>query len=209
MRPGRIAECSYVSHRRVVEMLLYVPHRNRRLIRDRSRPRTATSTFTQLLNSDRRVEDRDVFQRCFVSVLLYVHRNHQAYQGDGEPRTATSTFTQLLPIWALTYFVEVVFFHSDLSELRHGLKMGTQDGPKRVYQDIIGIKSGRNRYKNNTLREHHRYAVEVGARSLAREYDAFTCSSQVTCLVLIDNMAFVLFSFLTFLCIHVTYSCWG
>ena len=36
-----------------------------RLIRDGD-PRTATSTFTQLLSSE-------------VSVLLYVHRNHQAY----------------------------------------------------------------------------------------------------------------------------------
>ena len=33
-----------------VEVLLYV-HRNRKLIRD-GEPRTATSTFTQLLNSD-------------------------------------------------------------------------------------------------------------------------------------------------------------
>ena len=35
----------------LVEVLLYV-HRNRRLIRDGS-PTTATSTFTQLLSSDR------------------------------------------------------------------------------------------------------------------------------------------------------------
>ena len=34
----------------LVEVLLYV-HRNRRLIRD-GEPRTATSTFTQLLSSD-------------------------------------------------------------------------------------------------------------------------------------------------------------
>ena len=37
------------QHRWLVEVLLYV-HRNRRFIRDRE-PRTATSTFTQLLSS--------------------------------------------------------------------------------------------------------------------------------------------------------------
>ena len=37
------------QHRWLVEVLLYV-HRNRRLIRD-GEPRTATSTFTQLLSS--------------------------------------------------------------------------------------------------------------------------------------------------------------
>ena len=41
-----------------------------RLIRD-GEPRTATSTFTQLLSSDTTTE--------IVSVLLYIHRNHQAY----------------------------------------------------------------------------------------------------------------------------------
>ena len=46
------------------EVLLYV-HRNRRVIRD-GEPRTATSSFTQLLNS-------------VLQMLLYVHRNHKAY----------------------------------------------------------------------------------------------------------------------------------
>ena len=70
-------------------MLLYV-HRNRRLVRD-GEPRTATSTFTQLLRP---------MCACHVvvvvvEVLLYLHRNRRLI-GDGEPRTATSTFTQLL-----------------------------------------------------------------------------------------------------------------
>ena len=47
-------------------------------------PRTATSTFTQLLSSD-----------TSSSVLLFVHRDLRTIR-DGEPRTATSTFTQLL-----------------------------------------------------------------------------------------------------------------
>ena len=53
---------------------------NMRLLRD-GEPRTATSTFTQLL--------RSALSR---SVSLYVHRDHTIR--DGEPRTATSTFTQ-------------------------------------------------------------------------------------------------------------------
>ena len=47
-------------------MLLYV-HRNRRLIRGGREPRTATSTFTQLLNS----------KNDLVWVLLYGHRNRR------------------------------------------------------------------------------------------------------------------------------------
>ena len=46
-------------------------------------PRTAISSFTQLLSS------------VYASVLLYDHRNQERI-GDGEPRTATSTFTVLL-----------------------------------------------------------------------------------------------------------------
>ena len=49
-------------------------------------PRTATSTFTQLLSSE---------CVCSSSVLLDVHRDHKTVW-DREPRTATLTFTQLL-----------------------------------------------------------------------------------------------------------------
>ena len=50
--------------------MLYV-HRNRRLIRDRE-PRTAASTFTQLLSSDD-------YTIVIVNMVLNVHRNHKAY----------------------------------------------------------------------------------------------------------------------------------
>ena len=67
-----------------VEVLPYV-HRNRRFIRD-GEPRTATSTFTQILNSAKTVR----VQCCFMSTeTMRTIR-------DREPRTATSTFTQLL-----------------------------------------------------------------------------------------------------------------
>ena len=46
-------------------------------------PRTATSTFTQILRSE-------IIQCCFASTETV--RTIR----DGEPRTATSTFTQLL-----------------------------------------------------------------------------------------------------------------
>ena len=39
-----------------------------RTVRNGGEPRTATSTFTQLLNSNKRFD--------FVSELLYVHSNH-------------------------------------------------------------------------------------------------------------------------------------
>ena len=57
-----------------------------RIIRD-GEPRTATSTFTQLLNSE--LQPVQV-QCCFTSTETV--RTIR----DGEPRTATSTFTQLL-----------------------------------------------------------------------------------------------------------------
>ena len=67
-------------------MLLYV-HRNRKAYCGRGgEPRTATSTFTQLLSSA---------QEGFVSVLFYIHKNHKAYSGRGA-RAASSSFTQLL-----------------------------------------------------------------------------------------------------------------
>ena len=53
-----------------------------RTIRD-GEPRTATSTFTQLLSSE-------IVQCCFTSTETIKTIR------DGEPRTATSTFTQLL-----------------------------------------------------------------------------------------------------------------
>ena len=58
----------------LAEVFLYV-HRNRRFIKDVREPRTSTSTFTQLLSSD----------RCVVfEVLLYVNRNRRLI-GDGSP----------------------------------------------------------------------------------------------------------------------------
>ena len=54
----------------MMSVLLYV-HRNRRLIRD-VEPRTATSTFSQLLSSEEKM-------RCSCSVLLYVHRDRTDY----------------------------------------------------------------------------------------------------------------------------------
>ena len=50
-------------------------------------PRTATSTFTQLLSFE---------VLGSGSVLPYVHRDRKDYQGRGGSRTATSTFTQLM-----------------------------------------------------------------------------------------------------------------
>ena len=55
-------------------VLLYV-HRNRT---NNQGPRTATSTFTQLLDSGERM-------RCSCSVLLYVHRDRTNNQGPGRP----------------------------------------------------------------------------------------------------------------------------
>ena len=55
-----------------------------RTVRD-WKPRTATSTFTQLLNSVGKL-------LLLLQMLLYVHRDHK----DGEPMTAISAFTQLL-----------------------------------------------------------------------------------------------------------------
>ena len=52
-------------------------------------PKTATSTFTQLLSSDKLTQA--FFKRCFT-----VHRVHEDVRGGGKPRTATSTFAQLL-----------------------------------------------------------------------------------------------------------------
>ena len=63
-------------------MLLYV-HRDLRTIRD-GEPRTATSTFTQLLSSD-------ILDQCCFTATETIRTVR-----DGEPRTATSTFTQLL-----------------------------------------------------------------------------------------------------------------
>ena len=64
-----------------------------RLIRD-GEPRTATSTFTQLLSSDRAVQ----VQCCFTSPeTIRLIR-------DGEPRTATSTFSQLLSTVRCPFF---------------------------------------------------------------------------------------------------------
>ena len=51
-------------------------------------PRVATSTFTQLLNSERERERE--FQCCFTSIETI------RTIVDREPRVATSTFTQLL-----------------------------------------------------------------------------------------------------------------
>ena len=59
-----------------------------RTIRD-GEPRKATSTFTQLLNSDMIVQ----VQCCFTSTETI--RAISSIR-DGEPRKATSTFTQLL-----------------------------------------------------------------------------------------------------------------
>ena len=80
-----------------------------RIIRD-GEPRTATSTFAQLLNSatveaiQAYVQPQPPFSPdsdnrkspSSSSVLLYVHRDHKNYVRDGEPGMATSTFTQLL-----------------------------------------------------------------------------------------------------------------
>ena len=57
-----------------------------RTIRD-GEPRTATSTFTQLLSS----------VILFSSMSLYVHRDRTVYciVRHGEPRSVTSTFAQL------------------------------------------------------------------------------------------------------------------
>ena len=72
-------------------MLLYV-HRNNRLIRD-GKPRTATSTFTQLLSS----EAIEFVHCCFTSTeIIRTVR-------DGEPRTATSTFIQVLSSEAIEF----------------------------------------------------------------------------------------------------------
>ena len=59
-------------------------------------PRTATSTFTQLLLSD--LEKAKV-QCCFTSIETVRSMR------DGEPRTATSTFTQLLSSEILQFSV--------------------------------------------------------------------------------------------------------
>ena len=58
-------------------MLRYV-HGNRRLIWGRE-PRTATSTFTLLLNSDlyRPMDTHMMYES--VNMVLNVHRNHEAY----------------------------------------------------------------------------------------------------------------------------------
>ena len=53
-------------------------------------PRTATSTFTQLLSSEYR---RSFFKCCFVSTETILRTINVR---DGELRTATSTFTQPL-----------------------------------------------------------------------------------------------------------------
>ena len=64
-------------------------------------PRTATSTFTQLLSSE-------VFG-IFVSFLLFVHRGHKDCLGLG----AISTFTQL-SFEGLGIFVSVLLYvHRD------------------------------------------------------------------------------------------------
>ena len=78
-----------------------------RTIRD-GEPRTATSTFTQLLSS----------VSVFVSALLYVHRNHQALLGT--PRTATSTFTQPLSSDYVTRQIlfTYIFAHAQWSGVR-------------------------------------------------------------------------------------------
>ena len=60
-----------------------------RTIRD-GEPRTATSTFTQLLLSD---PEKVKVQCCFTSTETIVTIR---LIRDGEPRMATSTFTQLL-----------------------------------------------------------------------------------------------------------------
>ena len=64
-----------------------------RTTRDLGEPRTAISTFTQLLSSD-----TEQVQRCFTSTeTIRTVRN-------GELRTATSTFTQLLSSEGLSRF---------------------------------------------------------------------------------------------------------
>ena len=71
-----------------------------RTVRD-GEPRTATSTFTQLLSSE-------VFG-IFVSFLLFVHRGHKDCLGLG----AISTFTQL-SFEGLGIFVSVLLYvHRD------------------------------------------------------------------------------------------------
>ena len=60
-------------------------------LRDR-KPRTATSTFTQLLSFDLDMTSYS----SYSSVLLYIRRDYRLGIRYREPRTATSTFTQLL-----------------------------------------------------------------------------------------------------------------
>ena len=101
----------------LVRVLLYV-HRNRRLIRD-GEPRTATSTFTQLLSSE----------LVFAEVLLYVHKNRRLIR-DGEPRTATSTFTQVLsPELVFDEVVEVLLY---VHRNRRLIKDGSPGRPPRL-----------------------------------------------------------------------------
>ena len=133
------------------------------------------------------------FQCCFTSTETI-----RLIRGTGipgrPPRLSHSSYRALSSdLFSSRQSLFIVICRSCATDHIIHVFMSTQEGPKWVQHDVIGIKSGRNRYKNNTLREQHGYTVEVGARSLARKYDAFTCSSQVTCLVLIDNMAFVIF----------------
>ena len=60
-------------------------------LRDR-KPRTATSTFTQLLSFDLDMTSYS----SYSSVLLYIRRDHRLGIRYREPRRATSTFTQPL-----------------------------------------------------------------------------------------------------------------
>ena len=81
-------------------MLLYVHTETISFIRD-GEPRTVTSTFTQLLNSEE-------FE---FNVARFTSTETIQTIRDGEPRTVTSTFTQLLnsgdgvPLVELMYLV--------------------------------------------------------------------------------------------------------
>ena len=82
-------------------MLHYVHAETVRTVRN-GKPRTATSTFTQLLSSE-------VFG-IFVSFLLFVHRRYKDCLGLG----TISTFTQLLSSEGFGIFLSVVLYvHRD------------------------------------------------------------------------------------------------
>ena len=81
----------------------------KRTIKD-GKPRTAISTFTQLLSS---------VQCCFTSTEIV------RTVRDGEPRTTTSTFTQLLSSEKMMIMVECCFTSTETVGL---LGTGAQDG---------------------------------------------------------------------------------